>query len=260
MSKLQLITLSAAVLLLLVLMFAFDTKPDKQAAVEQTRALRAESTDISSLLKTAKEDLPEREATSILLMEQALDQAANDSIRVANLEQLSRKWFDLGHPEISGHFAEVLAETSNTEEAWSIAGTTYAIGVQRATSAKVKTYCNGRAVQAFENAISINPQETAHKLNLALCYTEFPPKDNPMKGILMLIDLNKKYPDDTAVLSNLGRLAIQTGQFEKAVQRLERVVNLEPNNTRAYCLLVEAYRGLGNTVQVEAMKAKCQGN
>lgn len=257
MSKLQIYTVSAALLLFLTLLFGFNTKPGKQETIEKARALQAESTDINSLLAEAKANLSEREATTILLMEQGLGKASGDAAKIQELEQLSRQWFDLGYPEISGNYAERLAEISGTDEAWSICGSTYYIGLQRAKSEKVRTYCHGRAVQAFQNAISINPENIAHQINLALCYTEIPPKDNPMKGILMLVDLNKKNPDNVPVLTQLGRLGIQTGQYAKAVQRLEKAVALDPDNTRAHCLLADAYRGLGNEVKEAESRAKC---
>ncbi|MEL6636326.1 MAG: tetratricopeptide repeat protein [Bacteroidota bacterium] len=258
MSKLQLVVLSAAAVLLLLLMFGFGDKPAQQKAVDQSRALRAESTDITSLLKSAKADLSEEQLNQLLLIEQSLEQAPGDTARIRVLEQLSRQWFDLGHAEVAGFYAESLAEIASTEEAWSIAGTTYAIGLQRSESEKVRTYCNGRAIKAFESAISINPQEVAHQVNLALCYTEYPPKDNPMKGILMLLELNKKDPDNVSVLMNLGRLAIRTGQYDKAVQRLERVLELAPGQVRAHCYLADAYRGLGNAEKSSENQDKCQ--
>jgi cytochrome c-type biogenesis protein CcmH/NrfG len=85
----------------------------------------------------------------------------------------------------------------------------------------VKAFCNQRAVQAFENAISLNPDNASHRLNLALTYTEMPPEDNPMKGILLLRELQEQYPENTQVLNALGRLAIQTGQYARAVERLD---------------------------------------
>ncbi len=257
MSKLQLSIVSGAILLLAVLLFGFNTKPGKQTAINKSRALKAESTDINSLLTNAREKLSANEATTILLQEQSLSEATSDSVRIGKMEQLSKKWFDLGHPEIAGHYAESIADITNTEEAWAISGTTYAIGVQRATTEKVRTYCSGRAVKAFQNAISLNPDETAHKVNLALCYTDNPPKDNPMKGILMLVDMNKKDPENVMVLTQLGRLAIKTGQFEKAVQRLEQAAKVESTNAKIFCLLADAYKGLKNEVKVTENQQKC---
>lgn len=257
MSKLQILVVSSAFLLFLLLFFGFNTKPKKQQGIEKSRMLQAESTDIKNLLTEAKATLDESETTALLLMEQSLAAAPGDSARIVKLKELSRKWYNLKHPEISGHYAEQIAMLTNTEEAWAIAGTTYSIGVQRATSDKVKAYCNGRAIKAFENAISINPDEVAHKINLALTYTENPPKENPMKGILMLIDLNKKNPDNVPVLTQLGRLAIKTGQYDKAVTRLERATTIDPTNARAFCLLADAYQGLGNEGKSSENKEKC---
>ncbi len=257
MSKLQLSIVSGAILLLVVLLFGFNTKPGKQTAINKSRALAAESTDINILLTEAREKLSANEATTVLLQEQSLSEATSDSVRIGKMEQLSKKWFDLGHPEIAGYYAEGIADITQTEQAWAISGTTYAIGVQRASSEKIRTYCSGRAVKAFQNAISINPDEMAHKVNLALCYTDNPPKDNPMKGILMLVDMNKKNPDDVMVLTQLGRLAIKTGQFEKAVQRLERASTIESSNAKLFCLLADAYKGLKNEAKVTENQQKC---
>jgi uncharacterized protein HemY len=91
-----------------------------------------------------------------------------------------------------------------------------------------------------------------------LIYAENPPQDNPMKGILMLLDLNKKFPENVGVLVNLGRLGLKTAQFEKAAQRLEKVIVLEPDNRSANCLLIEAYEGLGQKEKVLFYQNKCE--
>jgi cytochrome c-type biogenesis protein CcmH/NrfG len=104
---------------------------------------------------------------------------------------------------------------------------------------KVIEFCANRAIQAFENAISLDPSDITNKVNLAVCYAERPPQNNPMKGILMLIDLNKKHPENVPTLSTLGRLGIQTGQFEKAVARLELALQIEPKNIKVNCLLAQ---------------------
>jgi tetratricopeptide (TPR) repeat protein len=42
-------------------------------------------------------------------------------------------------------------------------------------------------------------------------------------------------------MTNLGYFAIQSGQFEKAVERFEEVLIIDPNNAEAYIYLTDAY-------------------
>ena len=258
MTKLQIGVLVSAVAFFCLLYFGCDTKPKAHQQIEEQRAMNSESTNIAALLKDAKSSMDANQATAILGMETQLQNAAQDSMKIENLKLLAGKWFEFGHPEISGFYAQQIAEMEeNSETAWSIAGTTYTICVQRTKVEKVKSFCTERAVKAFESAISLNPSNVAHRTNLALLYTENPPENNPMQGILMLVDLNKQYPEDIGVLTNLGRLSLKTGQFDKAVQRLEKVLTLEPDNVDATCMLASVYQELRQQDKAAALQEKC---
>jgi len=259
MSKLQLVVVASAIFLFFGLYFGIDTKPLKQKDVEKTRSLSSESADINVLLRDAKSSKVSKEDSNIILaLDLALEEANTDSTKIKSLKDLSRKWYELGAYEIAGFYAEQIAEMNGVEEAWSIAGTTYAIGIQKAKERKIKDYCTERAINAFESAISLNPSNTAHNVNLALCYAENPPQDNPMKGIVMLLDLNKKYPENVSVLTTLGRLAIKTGQYDKAVARLEKAISIDKNKANAYCLLAQAYEGLGDSAKAVNSADQCK--
>ena len=257
MTKLQIMVVSSTILLFLGMYFGLDTKPKEQKAIERSREIAAESTDINALLNDAKSQLSSEKSTLILSIEAKLDEAQIDSARVEVLKELSSNWYKLERVDIAGFYAESIAELKNDEESWSIAGTTYAIGTQRAKEEKVKKFCFGRAVKAFENAISINPSNSTHKVNLAVCYAENPLPENPMKGILMLRDLIEKEPENVLVLTTLGRFAIQTGQYEKAIERLQQAISLEPENNKANCMLAEAFRGKGDKQQAANYATKC---
>jgi tetratricopeptide (TPR) repeat protein len=257
MTKLQILVVSSMVLLFVGMYIGLDIKQKKQKEIERSRAIEAESTDINALLKEAKSKLPTEKSTLILSIETKLRESRTDSAKVEILKELSGNWYKLERIDIAGFYAESIAEIKNDEESWSIAGTTYAIGIQRAKEEKVKQFCFGRAVRAFENAISINPSNTTHKVNLAVCYVENPLPDNPMKGILMLRDIVEKEPENVLVLTTLGRLAIQTAQFDKAIERLQKALSLEPENNKANCLIAQAYQGRGDTGNAEKYAIKC---
>lgn len=258
MNKSQWILISAAVVLFAVLYFGFDTKPSKQKEIEKERATAFTSTDINSLLVDAKSGLPAQATASLAALESDLEKAPADSAKAESYKQLSSLWYQLEKPAIAGYYAEKVAEIVRDEAAWSIAGTTFSLCLQREQEDKIKSFCTEHAVQALEKAASLNPGNIQHKVNLALVYAENPPKDTPMKGILMLVDLNKQFPDDVLVLTQLGRLAIKTGQFDRAVQRLSRAVELAPDNQQAACLLAQAYEGMGDAAKAAEFKSKCE--
>jgi lipopolysaccharide biosynthesis regulator YciM len=57
----------------------------------------------------------------------------------------------------------------------------------------------------------------------------------------------------------LGRLSIQSGQWDKAVARLEHVLELEPQNREALYFLGEAYKGKGNKEKAIQTFRKLEG-
>ena len=258
MNKTQWIVIAIAAILFFGLYFGFDTNPSGQKAIEEKRSLAAVSTDVNSLIVEAKKSLDPQQKGSLAILSTELESATSDSARVELLKQLSSNWYKFEKIGVAGHYAEEVAKITQTEEAWSIAGTTYSICVQREQEKKVKDYCTERAISSLETAASLRPDEIQHKINLALVHTANPPQDNPMQGILMLVELNKQYPENVSVLVQLGRLAIKTGQFEKAVERLGKAVELEPENRNANCMLAQAFEGKGDNDQAASFSQKCQ--
>jgi tetratricopeptide (TPR) repeat protein len=249
---------SAFILLFLVMYFGCDTKPPEQVAIEKSRALNAESTDIANLEQEAMATLEGVAANDVLAAQTQVRSADADSLRSLALQELSGAWYRAGFPPISGFYAEEVAELEGTAESWSIAGTTYTIGMRSATEEKVKNFCRNGAIRAFESAISLDPSDPGPRINLALVYTEAPASDDPMRGILMLRSLNEEYPENTSVLMNLGRLGLQTGQFDRALERLEQAYQLDPEDVRVICLLAQAHGGLGNQEESARFGALCE--
>ncbi|MBK7787639.1 MAG: hypothetical protein IPJ54_03460 [Saprospiraceae bacterium] len=98
----------------------------------------------------------------------------------------------VGRCLIAGHYAEELALLKNDEQSWSIAGTTYLLGLKSATEDK-GAFCKSKALAAFEKALSLNPSNVDHKINKALCFVEMADENNPMQGILMLREFNQQH-------------------------------------------------------------------
>ncbi len=253
MNRQQILVVASAFVLFFLLYFGCDTQSREQKTLEKARVLTAESLDIQSVAQKALIEL-EPSARTII---QPLTEKAKSEPTPSVLKQLSGAWHDAKRDDIAAWYAEQVAEIEKTDEAWSIAGANYVIALQNSSDKTARSFCAQRASEAFQNAVSLNPSKIEHKINAALVFTEEPPADNPMKGTLQLLDLERANPGNVPVNLQLARLGIRTAQFDKAIARLEKILNIEPNNQRAICLLADAYSGSQNPKAQEFLK-RCQ--
>jgi tetratricopeptide (TPR) repeat protein len=259
MTKLQYGYLVGSVILFVILYFGCDTKAPGHDQIETTRELSIETVNVQSLIKSAQNSLSSSSLSAIGLVEEELSGLSDTdtSRRIELLKQLSGRWYEASQPAIAGHYAEEIALLENNESAWSIAGTTYAICAQRSDAADVRSFCANRAAMAFQHAISFAPDDVSHQINLALTYTENPPASEPMKGILMLRELQTKFPENVSILNSLAKLALKTNQFDRALQRLRQAEALEPDNPATLCMLAKAYEGTGDQANATLYQQKC---
>lgn len=258
MGRFQWIAITSAAALFLLIYFGLDTRPPVEAngTGPQFKANQATSADV--LIQEALPTLNEAQVLELELMEKSLVEEETEAGQIEILKSISSTWYQYGNAPIAGHFALLVAEKEQTPEAWGIAGSTFSIGLQRSAPGKVREFCAQQAITCFEKAISLDPEEVAYRLNLALVYTERPLENDPMRGVLMLRDLNQSYPDNVPVMNNLARLALQTGQTERALQRLERAFEIDSENPVTICLLAQAYQIDGQQDKAGLFSKMCE--
>jgi len=252
----QAILLMVCVALWAILYWGFNRIPPDVKRAEKSRTLTFEKINIASQIDDAVASLPEEGRNYVFSSMAALEQVESDTTQISILKSLSGFWFQQDKREIAAHYAETIAEKIATSDAWGIAGTSYVLCSQTAES-EVAEWCRDKAVSAFENAISLDPSDVDHRINMALAYVNKPLQDQPMKGILMLREIREDYPEDPGVLIQLARLSIQTGQWENALKRLQSALELEPNDVKANCMIARVYAHLGNDELSNQYKSKC---
>ena len=70
-----------------------------------------------------------------------------------------------------------------------------------------------------------------------------------MQGITLLREILEADPKNELALFNLGMLSIQSGQYDKAVERLEALVKINPDHTQGHLLLGIALMNTGEKVR-----------
>jgi cytochrome c-type biogenesis protein CcmH/NrfG len=70
--------------------------------------------------------------------------------------------------------------------------------------------------------------------------------DNPMQGIMMLREVLATDPNNELALFNMGMLSIQSGQNERALERLDKLVKINPAHIQGQLLLGIAMMNSGD--------------
>jgi tetratricopeptide (TPR) repeat protein len=257
--KEQVLYIGGALILLAVLYFGFDIYPSSKKALETSRALTSQAFDLSTSLPDAKKGLEAKDLQYLETLEAQLQHAPDDSSKAAILKQLSGHWFSLKNPMLAGLYAREVADLENSAMGWSITGTTFAAGLQMELEEKQKRFVRDQAIEAFEKAISLEPEVIEHRVNQALCYIELPEPGEPMKGIQMLSGLATKYPDSPVPPFQLARLAVRTGQYDRAKTRIDQALVLAPEDQRIACLGQEIYTALNMPAEAEKLSGTCAG-
>jgi len=255
-SKAQIGSIIIAVLAFSVLYFGCDTTPADIQKAGESRALNMEATSIQNILLDVKKTLSKEQISIVEALNVELKNADTDEKKVALQKRLSSTWYEIGQPTLAGHFAEEVAKIEETEESWSIAGTSYLLGVKSSKEKKMRDYASTHAISAFEAAMSINPNNMDHRINKALCFVENP-VESPMEGIMMLRKLNEDHPESVKVINQLARLAIRTNQFDKAIERLLVAVGIDSENNTSNCLLAQAYQAKNDAANAQKYAVKC---
>jgi len=141
------------------------------------------------------------------------------------------------------------AETVPTPKNWMLAGDNY-FKAFRLSKNSSKPMITG-AVSSYEEALSMDPNMLQAKTALGVAYVEGASVLGvmPMKGIGMLKEVLNIDPENVDALTNLGYFAIQSGQYEKAIERFNQVLEVDPRNAEAYLYLADVYLSQGQKEQ-----------
>lgn len=101
-----------------------------------------------------------------------------------------------------------------------------------------------KAIYFYQKTLEKNPGNINAKAGLGWCTALS--SNEPMKGIMMLREVVKEFPDHERTSYYLGLLSVKSGQFQKAIERFETVKKINSENINVLLPLGEAYFSVGN--------------
>ena len=113
-----------------------------------------------------------------------------------------------------------------------------------------------QAIALFEQAIEVNPDNDELKIGLGSCYVfgkgRIGGPAETMKGIQKLLEVVRRDSTNMRAQLVLGVGGYISGQYDKAIDRLSKVIKAEPGNLEAVAFLADTYAAKGN--KAEAIK------
>lgn len=195
---------------------------------------------VSQLVEQEKENI---DPSLLVEIEEAEEELAAGKEDTAQLKKLATGWSGLNISHISGLYWYQLAEISPSLKAWMSAGEQLREGYKTTRDSTQRSFFIHKAQLAYENALELDPGNLDAKTGLGAVLVEGTP--DPMKGIQMLMDVVEEDPENVKANMTLGMFSIQSGQYDKALERLRTVIRNEPSG-EAYFYMAEAYRASGD--------------
>lgn len=242
----QLTAILGALTLIVALLFLGNTTPNKKKGQEVT-AEEAPDMILSEeiLLAEARNTLDSAQITWLADLDKEKAQAEDILQEAEVLKLISRTWYEYKNYLLSAYYAKKAAELLQTAEAWAIAGTTYDIAYRQSNKNTEKKLAVKEAIAALQEAKRMEPDTLQHAINEALMFVELSTVDAsvmPMKGIMMLRDLDNKYENNVTINMTLGRMsATRTKDMAKAKPRFEKVILIAEKEYVPLHIVAEAY-------------------
>lgn len=259
------ITIALALVLIALLYFGVNTTPPakkQEAGAQQAQgsmpagghAIQPLSWD--SLLTASKEALPEHAKGDILRLESQLSNSKDSTNMIPVFKTLAKQWQEHKNFPIAGYYYASAAKLENSEKNLNFAGQLFLDLIHNAGSPGLQVWEAQQSIACFKQSLELNPNNDTVKMALAAAYIEG--AGETMQGVQLLLGITRQKPDNVPANLMLGRLAVQSGQFDKAIGRFENILKQEPANTEALYFMAEAYKGKGNKTKAIELFEQCK--
>ena len=250
--KKQLILVSAGIVLLFTLfLFGRTTSNKSLATAEKTDRSSVKAFDIAQYITLEKVKLTPNQYIVATKLDNCLI-AANSAVNKIEANQaLAAFWKDSAKSfEPYAFYISEGSKLDNSEKTLTFAARIF-LNNLRAEKDEVKlNWETTSAINLFERALKLNPDNDDLKIGLGSCYIYGKGRNgNPqetMQGIQQLLSVVRKDSNNMQAQMMLGVGGLVSGQFDKSIERLNKVVTLQPQNAEAVAYLADAYAGKGD--------------
>lgn len=129
---------------------------------------------------------------------------------------------------LAAYFQIQLAENTGFQSDWELAGQyLYTLAVQTADTLR-RDFIMHEAIRSFDHVLEKDEQNKVAMLYKGMALADR--KETMMNGVPLLLGVVREDPDNVLANYTLGILGIESGQYDKALLRFEKLISLQPSN------------------------------
>ena len=245
MKKKQVVLVSSGIALLLLLSIFGKTVPSgKQNRRPATDSVPT-SFDFPAFLQQAKKNLSPARQAYVNSLENSVVRGDVKNQQIKVYHQLAAFWKDsVESIETYAFYTGQASKLENSEKSLTFAAQLFLDNCRGTNDEAMRSWMAGEARALFQRSLQLNPSNDSAKIGLGSAYIFGSPASDPsqvMQGIQQILEVARRDSTNMYAQLMLGIGGLVSGQVDKAIERLQKVVAHDPANVEAILTLAEAY-------------------
>lgn len=246
----RIILAGAGIVLVFVLFFFGKTATTKKEMPAMAKA-EAPLFNIKDTIDADKKQLSADRLVYVSKIENSISRGDLKDQGVNQYTNLANFWKDSAGKFVPyAYYLSEAAKLDNSEKKLTFAARLILENMKREDNPAKKVWEAQTAASLFEKALTLDPDNNDLKVGLGSCYVYGEGMiGNPqqtMKGIQQLLEVVKKDSNNMQAQLVLGIGGVISNQYNKAIERLKKVVDFDPHNLEAVSWLADAYAAAGD--------------
>ena len=255
MKRQQLLLTGSGFVLLIVLYFFGHTVPPKKKNILTKEGSAAtaigKKIDAQDILQASKSRLTPTQLSYVNRLENSVVRGDVKNQELKAYRQLITFWKDSVQNSFlpAAYYTGKVAKLENSEKSLTFAAQLFLDNLYGQDDPALKSWMANEAKELFERALQLNPNNDSSRVGLGGCYIFGSTAGSPqevMQGIQQILEVVRRDSTNMYAQFMLGLGGIESGQFDKAIERLIKVIQHQPGNLEAILTLAEAYQRQGD--------------
>jgi tetratricopeptide (TPR) repeat protein len=245
--KQQIILIIAGLSLLASIYLFASTQPPKKLTANHNAPSGGsdKALHFNTILSASKQKLSAAQQSYVNKLEQSVVRGDVKAQQIAVFRQLSSFWKDSVHVFIPyAYYNAAAAKLENSEKSLTFAAQIYLDELRGLEEPAIKKWMADECKTLFQQALVLNPHNDSSAIGVGASYIFGSSAASPqdvMQGIQKILVVARKDSTNAYAQMMLGVGGVVSGQLDKAIERFNHVLRINPNNLEAMLMLAEAY-------------------